>query len=257
MVNCETRSVLSDGVVRLCAHHSVPTSVTCRCWRIPVSLRVKATSGLWSWAAYPWSSSRGKTRRCRARMRRFSHKTWPRTSYKDTSRTRSHLLNRSPHSLRCTPETPPLRRRICSNPSLTLPSPSTPCCTVWGHLAPPTWMCPPGTAGARWNALELHRLHVHAMPPLLAVHRPALPARPPPPPLPLLTRNGKGCPGMENDFLQMGKPGQMAMTTTGRHCTNQPDGNRLHPRGSSPHPTPNTPHQTWLLLPVCGLMEVL
>lgn len=204
-----------------------------------------------------WSSSRGKTRQCRARMRRSLPRIWPPTSCRDTSQNRSHPLPLSTSIVPCTPETPPHHRRICSDPSWTHPLPLTLCCTACGHLVPlGTGMCLPGTAGARWSALGLHRLHDLATPPQPVVPRPALPARRPPP-LPLPTRNGKGCPCPGSVFLLMVKPDPMVMRTTDCHCTNQPDGRRSRPLGSSLPPMPNTLPPMLLPHQACGSTEVL
>lgn len=186
-------------------------------------------------------------------MRQSLPRIWPPTSYRDTSQNRSHPLPPSPPSLLCAPETPPRRKRICSDPSWTHPLPSTLYCTACGHLAPlGMWTCLRGTAGARWSVLGLHHLQDLATPPLLAVPRPAPPARPPPP----LMRNGKACPCLGSVFLLIAKLGQIVMRTTDRHCTNQPDERPLHPHGSSLHPTPNTPPRMLSPHPACGSAEV-
>lgn len=209
-----------------------------------------------------WSSSRGKTRPCRARMRRSSPRTWRPTSCRDTRQNRSHPHPQppppSPPSLLCTPETHPHHKRICSDPSWIHRLPSTLCCTACGRQVPlGTWMCPPGTAGGRWSARGLHLLHDLATPPLLEVPRLALPARPPPPPPPPLMRSGRGCHCLGSVFLLMARPVQTGTTTTDRRCTNRPDGRVLHLPGSSPPPTPNTPRQTLSPHPACGSTEVL
>lgn len=208
-----------------------------------------------------WSSSRGKTQPCRVRMRPSSPKIWPPTSCRDTSQNLNHhSRRRRHHHLPPSPsspaqETPPRPRRTCSDPSWTHPSPSTLCCTACDHQAPPgMWMCLPGTAGARWSAPGLHRLHGLATHPPPAVPRPALPARPPPPPL---MTNGKGCACLGSVFLLMAKPGQTVMRTTDHHCTSRPDGRLSHHRGSSLPPTPNTLLQTQLPHQACGSTEVL
>lgn len=201
-----------------------------------------------------WSSSRGKTRLCRAKMRQSLPRIWPPTSFRDTSQNQSHLLPPSFPSLLCALETPPQHRRICTDPSWTRPSPSTPCFTACGHLVPlRMWMCPPGTAGASRSVLGPHRLCDLATPPLLAVPRPAPPAQPPPP----LMRNGKGCLCPGSVFLWMVKLDQMVMRTTDHHCTNQPDGRLLHHHGSSPPHTPNMLLPMLLPHPACVSTEVL
>lgn len=203
-----------------------------------------------------WSSSRGKTRLYRGRMRPSLPKIWPPISCRDTSQNRCLPLPLSQPSLLCVPQTPPHRRRICSDPGWTRPSPSTLCYTACGHLVPlRIWMCLPATAGARWSALTLRHLHDPATPPLPVMLRPALRARPPPPP-PLM-RNGKGCPFLASVFLLMVKLGQMVMRTSGRHCTSWPDGRLLHRHGSSLPPTPNTLPPMLLPHPACGSTEVL
>lgn len=204
-----------------------------------------------------WSSSRGRTRPCRVRMRRSLPRIWPPTSCRDTSQNPSHPLPLSPPSLLCAPETAPHHRRICSGLSWTHPSPLTRCCTACGHQVPlGMWMCPPGTAGAKWSALGLRHLHDLATPPLPVVPRPALPARPPPPP-PRLMKNGKGCPCLGSVFLLMVKLDQTVMRTTDRHFTNQPEGRLLHLHGSSLPLMPNTLPPMPLPHPACGSMGAL
>lgn len=250
--NCETSSVLLGWDVK----HSSPS--ICRCWRTQVSLRVKVISGLWSWAVFLWSSWRGRTQLCPARMRQSLPRIWPPTSYKDTSQNPSRPLTLWPHSLPCALQIPPHHRRTCSGPNWTHRSPSTHYCTACGRPVPlGIWTWPAGTAGARWRTPGPLHLHDHAThhPPVAPL--PALPAQPPPPPPPPLMKSGKESRCLGSVFLQIAKRGQMVTRTTGHHCTNQPGGRLLHLHGSSLHPTPNMPLLMPLPLPACGLMEAL
>lgn len=137
-----------------------------------------------------WSSSRGKTQLCRARMRPSLPKIWPPTSCRATSQTLSCPLPPPPRSLRSTPGTLPPPGRICSNLSWTRPLPSTRCCTACARPVPPrTRTVRTGAAGGERSVLGSRRLPDPATPPLPGVRRPALPARPPL--HHLLMKNGK------------------------------------------------------------------
>lgn len=243
------------GFFSLSAHPTLVPPSTCRCWRTQRSLRAKATSGQWSWAAFLWSSSRGRTPLFRVKMKPSLPRISPLISCRDTSQNRSlHLPLPSPCPP-CAQNPPPRRRRTCSNPSWTPPSPLTLCCTACDQPVPPgTWTRLPGTAGARRSALGLRRLSGLATPPLPAVPRPARPARPPPP-HPMRSGKAPPCPG--SVFLLMGKLGRTDTRTTERRCKSQPDGRWLHIHGSSLPPTPSMHRQMQLPHPACGSTEGL
>lgn len=164
----ETKPIVPDWVVRSNSQQCI-FLLNCRCWRIQANLRVKGTSGLWTWTVFLWISWRGRTQLCRAKTRLSSLRIWPPTSCRDTSRNLSRPLLRLsvwPLSRPCHQEILHRRRATHSGPSWTRPLPLIHYCRACGRRALlGMWS---ETAGVRWSALGPRRLHALVTPPLPA-----------------------------------------------------------------------------------------